>query len=57
MRFRRKCFVDAAVDRSAWRRNPARKMSMVDESCLGIYDETLASITDTMDASKPTDWE
>jgi len=61
----RKCPVDhpnminrmAAVDRSAWRRNPERKMSMVDESCTGISDETLASITDTMDASKPTTWE
>jgi len=45
------------VTEEAWRRNPERKMSMVDLSCTGVYDETLASITDQMDASKPTDWE
>jgi len=35
------------------RRNREPKLSMTDASCSGVYDETLASITDTMDASKP----
>jgi len=42
---------------SVKRRNREPKVSMTDASCLGIHDETLASITDMMDASKPTDWE